>query len=926
MTFMRQKVLYFLLFFIFSTDSLTAQEVPKVLNFTKSDYHAQNQNWMIAQSPADEMFFGNGEGLLRYDGAFWQNFSLPNKQIVRSVACDNRGRVFVGGFAEFGFWEQDIDGLMAYTSLSKRVKNGQIKKEKTDKEEIWNIIVHRNKVYFQSFSTIYCFDESEVTVLSPAGSIMFLHNVNGRLLFQVIEKGLYELTDDNDFRFIEKSNFLVGKIVSTIVSASPDSYLVGTSRDGIFKFENNLFTIWNTPTQHFFKDFQLNKGLRLASGNFAFGTILNGIFILQPDGSLLSRINKENGLQNNTVISMLEDRAHNLWLGLDKGIDLVDLNTPLKFFQDRSGKTGAVYAAAFYNDNFYIGTNQGVFYRKKGQNTEGVFQLVNGTQGQIWDLKVFDNQLLCGQNNGTCIIRADNSIAKVYEGGGGWYTIRSPSTPDFLIQGTYTGIVIFKKNGIGQWSFYKKMDGYSEPTKKIGFDKKGNLWAINAYNQLFKLRLSTDFDLTDSVRSMKLPTGDKVDFDLVGNEILFKSGNHFYTFNSNENGFRENPNNPPAYCKLREMNGDLLKIYNDYVEINHFDKQKSRFRLKLIPDYETVVAIDSSHYLFGMDDGYAIFDRRAEQPAATYKPRPIIRLGAKDGRIFSFYPTNKNKNAVQLPPQYRELRVDFALPFYTDLPKFQYLLTEHSADWSLPESAPSREFANLSTGKHIFRLKNDITDEETQIEFEILPHWYERTLAKVFYLAILFGLVFLLQTYHQRQLREQRQKFEAEKQRELAQQQIQTDNEKLHFEVFNKSKELANSTMSIIRKNEILMEIKDELGDIKNELGARFPEKHYSHLKHIIDVNLTSEENWKVFEENFNGVHQDFLQRLKHDFPDLTPGDLRLAAYLRMNLSSKEISPLLYISVRGVENKRYRLRKKMGLSEEANLTEFVMNF
>ena len=89
---------------------------------------------------------------------------------------------------------------------------------------------------------------------------------------------------------------------------------------------------------------------------------------------------------------------------------------------------------------------------------------------------------------------------------------------------------------------------------------------------------------------------------------------------------------------------------------------------------------------------------------------------------------------------------------------------------------------------------------------------------------------------------------------------------------------------------------------------------------------MTSEESWRIFEDNFNEVHEDFLKRLKQQFPDLSPGDLKLAAYLRMNLSSKEISPLLFISVRSIENKRSRLRKKLGLKEEDNLVDFIICF
>jgi DNA-binding NarL/FixJ family response regulator len=81
-----------------------------------------------------------------------------------------------------------------------------------------------------------------------------------------------------------------------------------------------------------------------------------------------------------------------------------------------------------------------------------------------------------------------------------------------------------------------------------------------------------------------------------------------------------------------------------------------------------------------------------------------------------------------------------------------------------------------------------------------------------------------------------------------------------------------------------------------------------------------------VFEMNFNQVHEQFFKKLKADFPELTPGDLKLAAYLKMNLSSKEIAPLLNISIRSVENKRYRLRRKLNLEEEENLTEFMLRY
>jgi DNA-binding CsgD family transcriptional regulator len=153
---------------------------------------------------------------------------------------------------------------------------------------------------------------------------------------------------------------------------------------------------------------------------------------------------------------------------------------------------------------------------------------------------------------------------------------------------------------------------------------------------------------------------------------------------------------------------------------------------------------------------------------------------------------------------------------------------------------------------------------------------------------------------------------------------IKLRNEKLRNEIEHKSKELANSTMSIIKKNEFLLKLKQTLSKHKDQLGSRYPDKYYMSLTKKIDENISSQDDWHLFESNFERAHDQFLNNLKGQFPDLTPKDLRLCAFLRMNLSSKEIAPLLGISVRGIENHRYRLRKKMGLDHDDNLIDMIL--
>ena len=193
--------------------------------------------------------------------------------------------------------------------------------------------------------------------------------------------------------------------------------------------------------------------------------------------------------------------------------------------------------------------------------------------------------------------------------------------------------------------------------------------------------------------------------------------------------------------------------------------------------------------------------------------------------------------------------------------------------------------------------------------FRIAPPWYLSNWAAFVYCLLAAALFWTMEIFNRRRLQRQRLRLESEKEHEI-----------LVLEVENKSRELSNAALNLIRKNEALQSLKDDLIDSQNETRS------IQKIIRRIDEHLEADHDWEIFEASFNRVHDDFFKRLMQDYPDLTPGDLRLAAYLKMNLSSKEIAPLLNISIRGVENKRYRLRKKTGLPEDANLTEFMMRF
>ena len=131
--------------------------------------------------------------------------------------------------------------------------------------------------------------------------------------------------------------------------------------------------------------------------------------------------------------------------------------------------------------------------------------------------------------------------------------------------------------------------------------------------------------------------------------------------------------------------------------------------------------------------------------------------------------------------------------------------------------------------------------------------------------------------------------------------------------------------MHLVQKGELLAKIKTELNHIMKAIGN---EKTASELKKMIKVlgeDEKMDKDWEHFAQHFDKVHSDFMVVLKEKHNNITPNELKLCTYLRMNLSTKEIAQLMNISVRGIEISRYRLRKKLGIATEISLFDYLIN-
>lgn len=959
---MRKAVLFFT--FLLAALSTYAADiksigVPYVQNYTKALYQSGNQNWSITRDEHGIMYFGNAEGLLSFDGKYWQLYRMPNGLIVRTVAADGKGKIYAGGFGEFGYWEHNKQGFLKYNSLIQLLP-----KASRPNEEIWKIYIDGDKVIFHSFGSIFIYEKGKISIVKAPNPFLFLFKAGSRYIVEQVNSGLFELKN-NRLTFIDGSKILGNSGVLTILPFGSNKYLIGTGNKGLFLYDGKQISPWNNQANNFLETYQLNNGAVIPGKYFAFGTILNGIVIVDTAGNVVQHINKSSGLQNNTVLSLYTDPEQNLWAGLDNGIDRIEVNSPLYFYFDKTGNFGTVYSSIIFNKKIYLGTNQGLFSgdwvpggsNQLSQNFN--FKLIPGSQGQVWDLSLQDGRLLCGHNDGTYQVNGD-AISKISNINGGW-TIKKLNG-NMLIQGTYTGLVIYRKDAGGNWVFDHRVAGFGQPSRYVEEDSKGQIWVSHAYKGIYKITLSNDLKKATSVKYYDkrygLPDSYNVNVFNLNNQIVFSSDSGFCIYDDITDKFYKYQQLNKRLGTFASSNKIIAAIGKKYWFINHgrvaladlavpgkltIDSNRfSALNGQMVQHYENINLINNLIYLISIDDGFAIFnDADALTPDKMALPGVLIRkIENITDKVTVWSENSDNLGDLEIPYTQNNIRINYSLPYYRQAKiKFQYYLEGYSRAWSDWTAQSQKEFTNLNQGTYKFSVRAKINDEDvsqvTAFTFKILPPWYAGGLAIFFYTVLILSAFYFTRRYYNFKLKKHQQfihdKLDREKEEFLKQEAIANEqqivkikNEQLQADLAGKSRELANSAMNLVYKNELLLKISQEITHLKDSSGKELSEDQLRRIQKVIDEGMNDERDWNIFESSFNEAHENFFKKLKSGHPDLVPNDLKLCAYLRMNMSSKEMASLLNISLRGVEIRRYRLRKKLNLEHDKNLVEFLI--
>ncbi|PTX44263.1 regulatory LuxR family protein [Christiangramia gaetbulicola] len=886
--------------------------VPPIQNFSPSEYSAASQNWDIAVDDRGVVYTANNQGLLVFDGINWELFPLESQSIIRSV-YPHKDRIYTGSYEEFGFWKRDSIGKMKYTSLSPLMEDFNMQSD-----EFWEILAYKDTIYFRSFGAVYKYDGAEITKVEDLVSTA-LGTFKGKMVYAPRMQGLAYLDENGNSKPLDGDLDVLEGVNIIDIEAQGDSLFIAGKESLYVYFDGKVRKINDVRLNELLSRSELNHIIPISSNEIILGTIKDGIVHYDFRDKSFQTYNRTAGLQNNTILG-IDYFDEKLWLALDKGVDMIELKAPVNFYTDNSGELGAVYDLHNYNGNYYLASNTGIY-----NFTNSELRLIENAKDHTWNLEEINGRLYANHNTGIYEI-SNGKFVPIDTRTGSFSIDEIDGLSDKLLISHYTGISLYDQK-TGEIS---ELEGINFPVKQVVFENDNTFWAAHPYEGIYKISHENFTNLkVEKIRSLGQKENYNPKIYKLNNQVVAYVNGSWYQYNPFQDDFE-------SFDDLKEYDGSKLiyKGSNYYVFIETdsgnliiTDLHDEKIRIapedldqRMVKSNENFIRENDSIFYVTLNDGFARINlnKLRDINGDRWMSTPFLKEFADEKENYSLtgtpvIPYNSSKN----------IKVKVGLPVSSTSRLTYTLEGEETITGSINSGVLT--FRNLVHGDYSLKLSawgNGIDEVSTaSYNFTIAPPWYLSLPMKLVYVLIFLSVIFLIYWLNKQKLKKHQLQLEAKFEKEHAERLNKIEKDRLMHEIDLKRKELANTTMMAAKKNEVLMEIQGELNKDKNKFSNQFRVKH---IMTKINNAVKNKDEWKVFETNFNEVHEDFFKDVLEKYPKLTSKDLKLCSYLKMNLSSKEIAPLMGISVRGVEVHRYRLRKKMELDSDVNLTKFLI--
>lgn len=941
----------------FSTNKdnpLVLKGLPGITHYNRKDFHADPQFWTVCEDKEGVMYFGNNDGCVIYDGERWYQVNLPNNSSIRSLTTDSAGNVYAGGFNEFGMIKKDNGGQYYYESLLDTL---QFKDQHI--ENLWQVHVFKGRIIYRSFSKLIIIEGNKVTTVPSKQSFVRSFIVNNQYFVQDVGQGIFML-DITKMRFMPyftPEQYDSEEIIAILPTDNPNQILATTKSGKVFLFElhNQSSRLWTNLFPGTGKD-QIECAMQSSDSLYYFGTLSSGIIILDRKGQRYISEENYDRIQDKTVLSLFQNSKGNIWALLNNGLDCINITSPVTTIFDNA----SLYDVLIDSMRMYLATNQGVFFADNIYEAKPIFTKIDGLEGQGWSLKNIEGDILAGHDKGLFNIKDNGEIEKIGDFSGIWKVVPVSGHPNTYFAAAYAGLYIIKRSPEGKWTSLGKIEGFDESSRDImETETPGIYWVCHGYKGVFRITIDDELKRVTSLEHFTTQNGLPFPFNINvytwEGHTVFTTNYGIYTYDQSKNEFVpfERLNNildPNINTrKILQHEGKTWFIQDDevgyFITSAHNPRRETDYFLQFKGTFnrgmECIIPLANQQLLLGTKTGLYLFDlnyKKSRRKTSTN----ITGVSYTSDQVASWLPL-ASETIPQLPNTTTAIRFEFAAPGMQNDAVIQYAYMLEGLDdrWSAWQYLPFTEFNHLRSGGYTFKVKSrsllGMTGQEQSYTFEVLPFWYQTWWAWILY-AVLLGLFISLMIYLiKRKIRLESSKTREEEQKarrllelELQQMRLKSEKEKIHQDktlleedIIHKSKELANYTMLLVKKREVMAEIREDLKEMRTAARNEESRRKVREMMAKISHHMTDEVHLQVFEANFEKVHQDFFIQLRTLFPNLTQRELRLCAFVKMNLTNKEISPMLNISVRGVETARYRIRKKLNLEFEHNLVEYL---
>ncbi len=949
------KILDFIFCFYFLVLSfvLSAQieniKRPFVTNFGADQLSVGTVN-DVDQSNNGLYYFATSSGLVETDGLTHRVYQKGKLTDLSAIYVQNDSVIFSGGYGGFGRWDKNEFGAFKYTSLYYVYPTSKNYLQPT----FSGIETYNDEIVFQSQDFLYFFNPKTTSIRTLKAPSYYnnIYKTSKHLLAIDISGDVYNIEGDS-LKLFQKNK---GKqaMITTILETANNSFLFVYKNGELWLKKEDSFLLKKK-----FNSYTLNTAVFDVEEKLVIGTNLNGIYVLDHDFMIEKSIDDQDGLQSNFVRKLVTDKRGSIWVSNDKGIHYLPHNNEVSVINDsnRNGISFSYFLDKSKNE-LLKGTNQGLFVLDI-QNNNNEFKLIENSQGVTWDIKKIDQTVFVGHANG--IFRyEDNSLIPIHAINGAWNFKQHPLRKDLIFCGTYNGIILLKKtNNI--WRFYKRLDGFWDSSRFMEFDKQ-SLWVCHPAKGFYKIDLSLDFEYLLSYEFYQnFDSSDSSFYNYfykLNNELIFYNPTGFYKYDYTDNTFyiSDKPtklfngiNNLFSIQQMDQLLWFTTKNYIGYINLKNKEPTKviQPFfydRINNLRDFTKFIQLDEDHFIFNTDSKSLIYNHRNFKLKKYEKiiDPPIVKgikfVGINDTIVHKTFDTND----VKVPHKNNSLTMDILIPYYLENSnlKLEYKVNMEGI-WMNSKTNNGINLSGLNTNRYqLFIRLNDQegnTSEEISYGFIIKPLWYFSSLAISLYIVLIF-IVFIF-TFIRIEIKNQKDKnrlVEGEKRKQkikindlelekLKGEKLMLDlqQEKLQLQIENHNQELAFSTYTNIKKNDLLRNLKEHILQVNKVKSIESLNPSMKSIVKKINNELDGAYDWVKFEYHFKKANPHFFDSLQQAHPSLTSNDIRICAFIKLNLPTKQMASFLNINTKSLEMTRYRLRKKLNLEDRTDLYHYI---